>query len=86
MNNFFLSKSPSFSNGDLNQILELKYSNSSIRYPTYQAKELLLLNTKISADSEKIEKIPNKMKEMLICMEREDEFGCPLAQIIREYS
>jgi hypothetical protein len=64
-----MQKSPSFAGGELSQLLQMKFSNASTQYPTYKSNELLLVDVKIKADSEKIEKMPMKMKEMLFSLQ-----------------
>lgn len=68
LNHYFMQKSPSFADGELNQLLEMKFSNNFAKYPTFQTNELLVVDVKIKADSERIEKMPAKMKEMLVSL------------------
>jgi hypothetical protein len=51
----------------------MKYSNTSTQYPTYKSNELLLMDVKIKADSERIGKMPMKMKEMLVSLEEQKD-------------
>lgn len=43
-------KSPSFADGELRSLLEIKYSNSLAVDPVYSEKEILFVDVKIKAD------------------------------------
>lgn len=85
LSHYFLQNSPSFAQGELKQLLEMKYSNSAEKYPCYVPKELLLVDVKIKADAERISKMPLKMREMLASLEQKERENCQIAQLMRSY-
>lgn len=50
LRDYLMIKSPSFTDGELNSLLEVKYSNSLALDPVYSEKELLFVDVKIKAD------------------------------------